>query len=646
MAHFLFVHRYFSCLTDDKVPHLNSAGEKYRIRQLLQQLPPHDNEVRYCNGLSDVEKHELRMFSAQRKQESLGRGSVKPLPLTSTASACAKCANGIKGGEMAVLASRTGPDTVWHPACFTCNTCGELLVDLIYFFHHDRLLYCGRHHAELLKPRCAACDEIIFADECTEAEGASWHMHHFCCMECDQQLGGQRYIMRDGRPYCCGCFEHLFAEFCDTCGEHIGVDQGQMTHEGQHWHATPTCFKCHTCQKCLLGQPFLPKRGVIYCSAACSRAGSMQTQTPRRAEDYLQDLQATVRVSSPVSHVLQEGRADIHQVLREHYTLPESLPSSDRDQGYATSSNSEVYAPGLYGEGAMGGLEYQEAGTVYQLNLDGLVNALPTPQEARTRHRLSQFSLPDLTAPGPAETPSPDKPSSKSHSGSGSEKNISVHYASVNVTNGVQTPADEPDGSQHPSHPSDVRVRFYDNTVPLYCQAHASNVRSFPELPNVGVEHQDQGHCHRSRRTPASALALPDDQKMNPISRPQSHHLRGVQPGNGSGGYPRSQSFEGGPGALTVPHQHRASHVGRSREAETFSTGQFPYGRYEDDRCSTCSSSSDSDEWGYNWYDWPRPTGSKITYVDDMGIGGMTGQGGQTLPRVRRHKKNKQCVIS
>ena len=73
-------------------------------------------------------------------------------------------------------------------------------------------------------------------------------MHHFCCMECDHQLGGQRYIMRDGRPYCCSCFEHLFAEFCDTCGEHIGVDQGQMTHEGQHWHATPTCFKCHTCQ--------------------------------------------------------------------------------------------------------------------------------------------------------------------------------------------------------------------------------------------------------------------------------------------------------------------------------------------------------------------------------------------------------------
>ena len=35
----------------------------------------------------------------------------------------------------------------------------ELLVDLIYFYK-DRKLYCGRHHAETLKPRCSACDEV------------------------------------------------------------------------------------------------------------------------------------------------------------------------------------------------------------------------------------------------------------------------------------------------------------------------------------------------------------------------------------------------------------------------------------------------------------------------------------------------------
>ena len=68
------------------------------------------------------------------------------------------------------------------------------------------------------------------SDECTEAEGRAWHMKHFACFECDRQLGGQRYIMREGRPYCLTCFDCMFAEYCDSCGETVGVDQGKETH--------------------------------------------------------------------------------------------------------------------------------------------------------------------------------------------------------------------------------------------------------------------------------------------------------------------------------------------------------------------------------------------------------------------------------
>ena len=32
-------------------------------------------------------------------------------------------------------------------------------MDLIYFYK-DHKLFCGRHHAETLKPRCSACDEV------------------------------------------------------------------------------------------------------------------------------------------------------------------------------------------------------------------------------------------------------------------------------------------------------------------------------------------------------------------------------------------------------------------------------------------------------------------------------------------------------
>ncbi|XP_046662030.1 prickle planar cell polarity protein 3-like isoform X2 [Homalodisca vitripennis] len=261
------VHLYFSVLPEDKVPYVNSAGERYRVRQLLHQLPPHDNEVRYCHSLSDEERKELRLFSAQRKREALGRGAVRQLAAPMP---CEGCDERLSTGDMSVFASRAGPNSCWHPACFVCSVCQELLVDLIYFYREGKL-YCGRHHAETLKPRCSACDEIILADECTEAEGRAWHMKHFACLECDQQLGGQRYIMRDGRPYCLTCFDAMFAEYCDSCGEPIGVDHGQMSHEGQHWHATEKCFCCHNCRASLLGRPFLPRRGAIYCSIACSK---------------------------------------------------------------------------------------------------------------------------------------------------------------------------------------------------------------------------------------------------------------------------------------------------------------------------------------------------------------------------------------
>ncbi len=105
-------------------------------------------------------------------------------------------------------------------------------------------------------------------------------MKHFACFECDQQLGGARYIMRSGRPYCCTCFEAKYADYCDACGEAIGVDQGQMaTQDGRHWHATAACFRCYTCRRSLLGQPFLPSKGAIFCSLECSTEAGVDVAT-------------------------------------------------------------------------------------------------------------------------------------------------------------------------------------------------------------------------------------------------------------------------------------------------------------------------------------------------------------------------------
>lgn len=70
---------------------------------------------------------------------------------------CGACNASLKYGNLAVSASKL--DLLYHPACFRCTECKELLVDLAYCVHNDTL-FCERHYAEQLKPRCAACDEV------------------------------------------------------------------------------------------------------------------------------------------------------------------------------------------------------------------------------------------------------------------------------------------------------------------------------------------------------------------------------------------------------------------------------------------------------------------------------------------------------
>ena len=65
----------------------------------------------------------------------------------------------MRRGEPAVYAERAGYDQLWHPACFVCCKCSELLVDMIYFWKKGKL-YCGRHYGDSEKPRCGGCDEV------------------------------------------------------------------------------------------------------------------------------------------------------------------------------------------------------------------------------------------------------------------------------------------------------------------------------------------------------------------------------------------------------------------------------------------------------------------------------------------------------
>ena len=81
-------------------------------------------------------------------------------------------------------------------------------MDLLYYYKSGKI-YCARDYAKLASiPRCAACDELIFADEFTGAEEKVWHLRHFCCWECDKPLAGHKYVPdENGQPHCLYCFQ-------------------------------------------------------------------------------------------------------------------------------------------------------------------------------------------------------------------------------------------------------------------------------------------------------------------------------------------------------------------------------------------------------------------------------------------------------
>ena len=118
---------------------------------------------------------------------------------------------------MAIFAERAGEETCWHPDCFCCSECGELLEDLLYYYSQGQL-YCGRHFAAKMNiPRCSACDELIFSAEFTQAEERFWHVKHFCCWICDLPLAGHQYIGVEGMPHCLQCWQAQHGKTCLSC---------------------------------------------------------------------------------------------------------------------------------------------------------------------------------------------------------------------------------------------------------------------------------------------------------------------------------------------------------------------------------------------------------------------------------------------
>ncbi|XP_034938131.1 Wilms tumor protein 1-interacting protein homolog [Chelonus insularis] len=181
---------------------------------------------------------------------------------------CHQCQEGIFVGDVVVTAEKA-KDAAWHPGCFVCFECNELLVDLVYFYYKGKL-YCARDLANLLGiPRCFACDELIFVREYTVAEGHNYHVKHFCCWDCDMPLAGQQYISENDRPLCFLCYQKTYAKTCYSCQKLIEADQQELNVKDLTFHASDKCFCCASCSKSLLNGRMTIKENKLFCSKEC-----------------------------------------------------------------------------------------------------------------------------------------------------------------------------------------------------------------------------------------------------------------------------------------------------------------------------------------------------------------------------------------
>ncbi|XP_063719845.1 four and a half LIM domains protein 2-like isoform X2 [Symsagittifera roscoffensis] len=89
------------------------------------------------------------------------------------------------------------------------------------------------------------------------------HQGHYTCWNCNESLSGQRYIIRDENSYCIKCYEELFANTCEACGQKIGTDSKDLSYKDKHWHER--CFKCSNCDVSLVDRLFGSRNDALFC---------------------------------------------------------------------------------------------------------------------------------------------------------------------------------------------------------------------------------------------------------------------------------------------------------------------------------------------------------------------------------------------
>ncbi|XP_073845518.1 Z band alternatively spliced PDZ-motif protein 52 isoform X19 [Musca autumnalis] len=171
---------------------------------------------------------------------------------------CCQCNNEITSGPFITALGK-----IWCPEHFHCvnGNCRRPLQD-IGFVEEKGDLYCEYCFEKYLAPTCSKCAGKIKGD-CLNAIGKHFHPECFSCGHCGKLFGNTPFFLEDGMPYCEADWNELFTTKCFACG--FPVEAGDRWVEALNHNYHSQCFNCTYCKQNLEGQSFYNKGGRPFC---------------------------------------------------------------------------------------------------------------------------------------------------------------------------------------------------------------------------------------------------------------------------------------------------------------------------------------------------------------------------------------------
>ncbi|XP_060658905.1 PDZ and LIM domain protein Zasp isoform X12 [Drosophila nasuta] len=171
---------------------------------------------------------------------------------------CCQCNKEITSGPFITALGR-----IWCPDHFICvnGNCRRPLQD-IGFVEEKGDLYCEYCFEKYLAPTCSKCAGKIKGD-CLNAIGKHFHPECFTCGQCGKIFGNTPFFLEDGNAYCEADWNELFTTKCYACG--FPVEAGDRWVEALNHNYHSQCFNCTFCKQNLEGQSFYNKGGRPFC---------------------------------------------------------------------------------------------------------------------------------------------------------------------------------------------------------------------------------------------------------------------------------------------------------------------------------------------------------------------------------------------